>query len=1284
MSSMNIDDPAMPGFSMNVVDPSLYREDGQPPDITMDIDNDDDEDAASDISADSDARELRAEVERFDLQQEAFVARQRAEALGIPYQPPPPSSSSSRTAGPGGGGRKRSKPKKSTGPRKPAKLPPEIQFRMSLANEAFQQQDYDKTVAHLSEIIRINSEVFPAWMLLSTVHETLGNREQAIWCRISAAHLTPRDVAQWISTAEYALECLDEVGEGDDEEGEEEEERRKEVLQRAYACYTQALETDRSNIVARTGRADVIMMMGNASKALVEYQKALGYKPWNIRTVRNMADVALDVKDRRKGAEIARAAYRRLIDHLQETGTFEAEEGRFEWSDLRIYLEFFTILEQWREAARELKEISRWLLGRRAEAYWERWEDDDREWDLRDDRRVEVPEFEPARFPPDTYGAGLPTDLRAKLYVYRARLGLDREADLHLRLLDPAREQDFADFPDCLKDIAVALLDRNRAEEAGRYLDLYRHIAITTGDAVLDADFSVCQGRYHMARGEKAAAEECFIAAIEEDEDHIEARVQLANMYEGEEMQEGREEAFLLVREAMNLEARRGLIDGSGRRRVYKPREGPPRPRKPRDPNRRSTYVPKRRLINAEKRRQQELQLAAVAAANFQRLREVQDRAFAGDPEATAEWMRAAKELVDDFRSYKQFYPFEKYIKYLGYGSSSVPPEAVQGGAAVPARNMKLAAMEERLRQGLAPPAAAEDNNNNGQEGQPTTVVRVPVKYPPDHRGIDFDTWLDLFLNYAFALVRAGQHREAYVICHAARDSIVWTAPEPTFLIHVAWASCAVYAGDEETCVAIARYFMRDYMPGTDSYRMFSAMCRVCQTPVSWYTSGPAQKFILRQIKTMDNIVMRQAEGDGSNTGRENGNGSSSSGSNIALDVALLTIYGHILFTTTSYTYALSYFARAASLDPTNPLINLSTGLAYLHYALKRQAANRQQEAHFNMARAYSLIGLGNLAVEYYKRVLEEEEDDGEREVKEEDDGEDNNGRGRMGSEDLKTEAAYNIRTLCYLLGDVKGAKALTEKWQATTIPPAPTPASPRLHHLFYWLEYSVLLLGLDNAGKTTFHEQVKSIFHPDGPPPNLKTVPTVGQNVSTIVLPDMYLKLWDVGGQLSLRKLWQSYYASCHAIVFIIDSTDIGDGNLGAEEEEDNDASPSGGGEVDGDIATTAAQTGGKQKPRRGEGSSGRLEECRLVLEDVLQNSEAEGVPLLILANKQDREDCVEVVRIKEGLVKRVFEGEKSGGIRDSRVLPVKCFIFDHTAFGFAARFGSKRGDVPDLEKQH
>ena len=152
-----------------------------------------------------------------------------------------------------------------------------------------------------------------------------------------------------------------------------------------------------------------------------------------------------------------------------------------------------------------------------------------------------------------------------------------------------------------------------------------------------------------------------------------------------------------------------------------------------------------------------------------------------------------------------------------------------------------------------------------------------------------------------------------------------------------------------------------------------------------------------------------------------------------------------------------------------------------------------------------------------------------------------------------------------------------------------------------------------------------------------------------------MYMKIWDVGGQLSLRKLWQSYYQSCHAIVFIIDSTDIGDGLLldsdgaiAASKEGDDTASP---GESAGKASSSADKAAAVASAEEG---VTRLDECRAVLEDVLQHSDTEGVPLLILANKQDREDCVEVVRIKEGLVKKVFEGEKASSIRDSRVLPV------------------------------
>jgi ADP-ribosylation factor related protein 1 len=191
--------------------------------------------------------------------------------------------------------------------------------------------------------------------------------------------------------------------------------------------------------------------------------------------------------------------------------------------------------------------------------------------------------------------------------------------------------------------------------------------------------------------------------------------------------------------------------------------------------------------------------------------------------------------------------------------------------------------------------------------------------------------------------------------------------------------------------------------------------------------------------------------------------------------------------------------------------------------------------------------------------------------------------------------------------------------------------------------EYSVLLLGLDNAGKTTLLSQIKALYLPpadSAPAPNVgRTVPTVGQNVATIPLADMYLKIWDVGGQTTMRGLWQSYYASCHAIIFVVDSTDVGEG-------------------LDDDFATGAVPAVTTVNGDNGTHDSGRLGECKQVLESVLQNADVAGVPILVLANKQDREDCVEVVRIKEGFVRQVFEGEKGAGVRDSRVLPVSALL--------------------------
>ena len=75
--------------------------------------------------------------------------------------------------------------------------------------------------------------------------------------------------------------------------------------------------------------------------------------------------------------------------------------------------------------------------------------------------------------------------------------------------------------------------------------------------------------------------------------------------------------------------------------------------------------------------------------------------------------------------------------------------------------------------------------------------------------------------------------------------------------------------------------------------------------------------------------------------------------------------------------------------------------------------------------------------------------------------------------------------------------------------------------------EFSVLILGLDNAGKTTFLESAKAHFTKGykGVNPN-KITATVGLNIGNIKADGIILNFWDLGGQEELQALWDKYYA--------------------------------------------------------------------------------------------------------------------------------------------------------------
>eukprot|EP00668_Euglena_longa_P029028 GGOE01036366.1.p1 GENE.GGOE01036366.1~~GGOE01036366.1.p1 ORF type:complete len:216 (-),score=26.38 GGOE01036366.1:201-848(-) len=134
---------------------------------------------------------------------------------------------------------------------------------------------------------------------------------------------------------------------------------------------------------------------------------------------------------------------------------------------------------------------------------------------------------------------------------------------------------------------------------------------------------------------------------------------------------------------------------------------------------------------------------------------------------------------------------------------------------------------------------------------------------------------------------------------------------------------------------------------------------------------------------------------------------------------------------------------------------------------------------------------------------------------------------------------------------------------------------------LWQWIfsktEYKVLILGLDNAGKTTFLEQLKNQFSPSGGMSLEKITPTVGLNIGRIELSGCKLLVWDLGGQVSLRKIWDKYYSETHAVCFVIDAAD----------------------------------------PER-------FEEVRGTFETLLENPSLGDVPIMICANKRDKENSI------------------------------------------------------------
>lgn len=406
------------------------------------------------------------------------------------------------------------------GPRQPLNPGAEFNALYAQATEAFvEEADLDKALDLTSQAIAVNPEIYSAHALQAEILFLRGENDTATETLFVGAHAMPTDPEVWFQAADALLTRTSYD--------------RHKVWQRAIYCYTAIINTSSASdrhYEARYQKAVLNRRLANYSSAMKDLENILLTQPRDPSVLRLYTEICIDIDD----ISIARRRYEDVLEYYRENG-FQDEES-FIWAHILVYSQILALEGApdvgVSNALKELKRLSRWILGREEEDYWDDCTEDDREFDPEDEtRRVLVPQFVPGIHLPDAYGAGLPLEIRVRLGVLRlthSERSLD-EGLAHFEWLDPEGRDDGAaihEYPDLFLEVAQVLHEAKEYDQAMRYFQ-----ALKETNAYSHTDFWLSMGASTYMCGDKLQAIECYEEARLGDDQSVEARTQLSKVF---------------------------------------------------------------------------------------------------------------------------------------------------------------------------------------------------------------------------------------------------------------------------------------------------------------------------------------------------------------------------------------------------------------------------------------------------------------------------------------------------------------------------------------------------------------------------------------------------------------------------------------------------------------------------------------------------------------------------------------------------------------------------------
>ena len=856
-------------------------------------------------------------------------------------------------------------------------LDPEVRINLSQANEAFVRNDFQVALNLYLEVIKKDPKNFSAYKTLGEIYKQQGRLHKCCNAWLLAANIHPWDSQFWGNVAELSSE----LGH----------------IDQAIYCYGRAIASDNTkNAKFILERAFLYKEKKQYGRALEGFQKVHQVYPADTSIIKNLASVYVEQKRINDAINL----YMRILDlNISPTGQPKQSVPRFGWAELNILCELYLQQHSWKIGIKVIKLVARWIQNRTDEKWWDEV-DDDSEFDKR--RFAVIKGLSPAqqaRSKEKFYN--LPIDIRFKLGSLRLGLEQKEETMRHFEYLLEETE----DIADLYFEAGEALEAHGFHEEALTFLTR----ASLNDEQNESPELVSLLAKCFLEVGDYIQAQQAYSSLLYGDPDNLDFKLALAETF----YHLGESEKSVKLLEEVSIATEKS---GSGKADSI-----------PNDldnevveednlsliKNKQLIKSTKNSKLSEEERLELENNAKRKVMEKYHRMERLEDAITKNEKVAVTAWMQLASQLVEMFMNVRIFFPRDKNRAFKGI---------------VLYRRKKQMRIDEKL--------ARVYNLYEGIANDDDTHTRLFLTSTTEYRGLSYDIWFGIFVQYAILLSRFDNNTEyATHIIEVAKDVNVFVQDKnkETILnmVHLIFGIKQEEIGT--VIMTYIRYFLSANQFSPFIYKLF--MCCFASGVEAWETFANYnhQKFFLRQLKAYDSILSgKKITGMATITADLK---------NVKLSrehPELLYVYANLLGGSRSYVSSIVYLNRAYKEYKQDPMICIVLGLAHVHRSMQRLSNNRHiqllqgisyileykshrekdaspfelQEIEYNFGRLFHMIGLTSAAIHHYEKVLKYHD-----KLK------------KYSQYDLLVEAAYNLSLIYNINGNSMLAREITEKY---------------------------------------------------------------------------------------------------------------------------------------------------------------------------------------------------------------------------------------------------------------